>query len=88
MDMQQEVVFVVQYLSLLGDDREDVKLIGIYRTYELATEAVERLKDKLGFRDHARIVDPMVYDNEEGFHIDEYELDKDHWAEGFITKFY
>ena len=48
--------------------------IGLYSSKELAREAIERLKDKPGFRDHP-----------EGFKIYEFELDKDGWEEGFVV---
>ena len=51
---------------------EDVKAIGIYSSHEHASAAVERLKALPGFRDYPK-----------GFCIDEYEVDKDHWVEGF-----
>jgi hypothetical protein len=34
---------------------------------------------------HPKIIDPTQTDEEQGFYIDEYELDKDHWTEGFVT---
>jgi hypothetical protein len=36
--------------------------------------------------DERAITDPLTDDEESGFYLDEYELDKDHWCEGFITE--
>jgi hypothetical protein len=84
----QKTVFLVQHLNLLGEEREDTKLIGVYQTRELAQAAVDRLKNKPGFRDHPRVIDPLNDDEEVGFYISEYELDKDQWEEGYVTKVY
>jgi hypothetical protein len=51
---------------------EDEKLIGVYRSAEDAKEAIERLKNKPGFRD-----------TQNGFLIDEHPLNRDSWEEGF-----
>jgi hypothetical protein len=77
-------VFIVQHAHLLSSGEEDVKLIGAYRSRAAAESAVERLAVQPGFSRHSEIVGPES-DGEEGFYIDEYELDKDHWTEGFIT---
>lgn len=79
-------VFIVQHLRLLpGGLREDIKLIGAYRTLEAAHATIERLRVKPGFRDYPRILNPLVDNEDQGFYIDEYELDKDHWPEGFVV---
>lgn len=52
---------------------DDEKLIGIYRTEEDAKAAVERLKDKPGFRE-----------TQGGFSIYTYLLNRDSWEEGFV----
>jgi len=56
------------------DGEDDEKLIGVYRTEEDARAAIERLRYKLGFRDHP-----------EGFEYHEYKLNRDGWTEGFIS---
>ncbi len=53
---------------------DEVKMIGVYATQAEAEAAVERLRQKPGFRDWP-----------DGFAIDEYELGFDHWIEGFAT---
>lgn len=55
-------------------DRTDEKLIGAYRREEDARAAIARVKDKPGFTA-----------TPEGFEISEYELNKDHWTEGYIV---
>ncbi len=69
-----EHVFLVQHEHELPGYRDEVKLIGVYATQEDADEAVERLKQHVGFRDHP-----------DGFSVDKYEIGKDHWTEGFVT---
>lgn len=67
-------VYVLQHMHTLEDGTEDVKLIGVYSTRENAQAAISRLGRAPGFSD-ARA----------GFHIDEYQIDKDQWVEGFST---
>jgi hypothetical protein len=66
-------VFVVQHAHALDEDNEDLKFIGVYSTEENAKTAVSRLSLRPGFRETA-----------DGFHIDRYVVDKDHWTDGFI----
>jgi hypothetical protein len=67
-------VFVLQHVHSLEDGVEDVKLIGVYSSREKAREAVARVGRLPGFADAP-----------EGFHIDEYRVDQDHWLEGYVT---
>jgi hypothetical protein len=78
-------VFIVQHLHTLPGDVDDVKMIGAYRTRESALAAVERLRSQPGFRDLPLIVNPLEDEDDQGFHVDRYELDKDHWPEGYVT---
>ena len=57
------------------DNYDDEKLIGVYETEEQATSAITRLKDKPGF-------------SEPGgkFEVAKYELNRDHWTEGFARQ--
>lgn len=66
-------VYVLQHVHAAPNGEEDVKLIGVYVTEADAQVAVSRLSQQPGFRDHP-----------EGFHISRYELNKDHWTEGFV----
>ena len=56
------------------DGLEDVKVIGVYSSLENAHFAIAALSIVAGFSE-----DP------DGFFIDEYILDKDHWNEGFVN---
>ncbi len=48
-------------------------LIGVYVTEGDAKSAIERLRSKPGFRE-----------TPEGFSYERYELNRDHWTEGFV----
>jgi hypothetical protein len=52
----------------------DLKLIGVYQSYDEARAALARVSDKSGFRN-----------TPDGFQISEYEVGKDHWTEGYIS---
>ena len=67
-------VFVVQHVHEIGTGEEDVKMIGVYSTPELAAAAVRRLRTQPGFRD-----------TPDGFDVDRYTIDEDNWTEGFVT---
>ena len=68
------VVFVVQHLREDEDGYDNIKLLGVYSTQDLAEAAVERYRQLPGFTEHAA-----------GFDISGYELDKDSdWTEGFV----
>lgn len=67
-------VFVVEHLHVHKNGEEDAKLIGVYSSRGLAEKAVERMRLKPGF-----------CETPEGFTIDLYRLDQDHWTEGFVT---
>lgn len=69
-----DAVYVVQHVHIINDDEEDVKMIGVYSTEQLAWEAVVRLRLQPGFCDVP-----------EGFYVSRYELNQDHWTEGFVT---
>jgi len=78
-------VFIVQHLHVLPGGEEDVKFIGAYSSAVHAREAVERLSALSGFRDHPRLIDPLVEESTDGFYIDEYTIDQDNWREGYTT---
>jgi len=50
-----------------------VKVIGIYTSEELAEAAVERTRSLPGFADHPN-----------GFRVERYDIDRDHWPRGFV----
>jgi homoserine kinase type II len=67
-------VFVVQHVHSTDDGFEDVKLVGVYSSLKKAEEAVARISHEPGFSDAP-----------DGFHIDEYPIDRDQWVAGFAT---
>jgi len=73
----KEGVWVLQHVHLFDDGDEDVKLIGVYSTEAKGKEAIERLRIQPGFRDA-----------QDGFTLDCYPWDRDHWAEGYETSVY
>ena len=64
----------VLHHSYEASDTEETKLIGVYSSREAADRAVERLREQPGFRERP-----------DAFTVDEFELDRDHWAEGFVS---
>jgi hypothetical protein len=50
-----------------------VKVVGIYSSRVLAEEAQERARALPGFCDEP-----------DGFSIEQYEVDRDHWSRGFV----
>ena len=79
-------VFIVQHLHTLPQGEADIKIIGIYRSIVAARAAVDKVKGQAGFCDHPNLVNPESDDDSQGFYIDEYVLDKDHWEDGFTTE--
>jgi hypothetical protein len=67
-------VFLLWHTHRFPDGDDDEKLIGVYSAREKAQAAIERVAGKPGFADQP-----------EGFEICPYELDLDHWTEGYIT---
>jgi len=57
-------------------DGEDTELlIGVYDTEQNANAAIERLRSAPGFVDFPQ-----------GFKVVSYEINKDHWTEGFVKQ--
>jgi hypothetical protein len=67
-------VYVLQHVHLLAGGEEDIKLIGVYSSRENAQSAIARLRQLPGF-----------LETPDGFSIDEYQVDKDQWVEGYST---
>ncbi len=67
-------LFVLQHVHTFDDGEDDVKMIGVYSSQEQAKAALERISTRLGFCDAP-----------EGFSIDLYVLNEDHWTEGYST---
>jgi hypothetical protein len=56
----------------------------VYRSLELRAPLAARPGTQSGFRDHPRIVDPEEDTDGQGFHLQEYPLDTDHWLEAYV----
>jgi hypothetical protein len=67
-------VFILQHVHSREDGAEDVKFIGVYSSREKADAAVAHLSRLPGFADAS-----------DGFHVDEYRVDQDHWVEGYVA---
>jgi hypothetical protein len=72
-NLMESVVLLWHVHQVGGDGDEDSKFIGVYRSEADAVSAIERLKSKPGFAETV-----------EGFTYERYELDSDHWTEGFV----
>jgi hypothetical protein len=71
--MSQGSVFLLWHVHQ-RDGNDEESLIGVYCTEADANAAIERLRSKSGF-----------VDAPEGFQINRYELNRDHWGEGSDT---
>jgi hypothetical protein len=69
-----EVVFLLWHVHEIEPGNDDEKLVGVYQTEGDAKSAIDRLRNKPGF-----VGAP------DGFQICLYELNVDHWTEGYIT---
>jgi hypothetical protein len=67
-------VFLLWHVQKLDDDREDEKLIGVYRSRGDAEAAIKRVGSQPGFAETPH-----------EFEICPYRLNQDHWTEGCIT---
>ncbi len=68
-------VYVLQHVHSVENDLEDVKFVGVYSSRDKAEAAIKRLSRAPGFSEAAN-----------GFHVDEYQIDKDHWVEGYSVE--
>lgn len=71
-----KIIYVLQHSYEVGEDGDfdETKMIGVYSSKGKAEKTIEKYKMLPGFKDY-----PISC-----FHISEYEIDKDHWNEGFI----
>lgn len=67
-------VYVVHHVHSFPTGLDNVKLIGVYSSRANAEAAVTRVGQAPGFAAAP-----------EGFHIEEYAVDVDHWGEGYVT---
>jgi homoserine kinase type II len=66
-------VYVLHHVRKDDEYGDNAKMIGVYSSKEAADAAIGRLRHQPGFRDYP-----------EGFSINRYALDEDHWKEGFV----
>ena len=66
------IAFPLWHVRRDDEYADDAKLIGIYSSEDEARAAIARLADQPGFRDTPA-----------GFQFEPYEINKDHWTEGF-----
>lgn len=71
------IVYLLQHSYETGYKFQytETKIIGIYSLRKIAEQKIEEYLNLPGFCKF----------NRDTFYIDEYEIDKDHWAEGFIS---
>ncbi|MBV9144312.1 MAG: hypothetical protein JO065_00250 [Acidobacteria bacterium] len=70
------IVHLLWFVKEMPEGHEDIELlIGVYSSEPEARAAVERVKDRRGFADFPQ-----------GFQIHPYQLNRDHWTEGFIVE--
>jgi hypothetical protein len=74
LEVSLDTVYLLQHHVALGDRIEKL-LIGVYGTEAEARAAQLRMRDKPGF-----------IDCPEGFRIEPYVLNKEHWVEGCLDK--
>jgi hypothetical protein len=72
--MNGQSVFVLTHIREITDGQEDLKFIGVYSNHEEAALAASRVAKRTRFCDAVA-----------GIHIQEYELNKDHWVEGYVS---
>jgi hypothetical protein len=75
-------VYLVEHWHPLPDNPSSSLTVGVYSSREKAQEAVKRLTRQPGFRDFPDILEHPTETG--GFSIEEYELDRTWWQEGFV----
>ena len=68
------MVYLLWFVQENADAEDMELLLGAYSSEAAAQAAIQRLQGKPGFAAFP-----------EGFQIAPYELDRDHWSEGFIV---
>jgi len=67
-------VYLLWFVNEMAEQEDAELLIGVYSDETEAKAAIQRLKNQRGFVDFPA-----------GFQIHAYELNRDHWTEGFIV---
>lgn len=68
----KRVVYLLQHSYEVDNEYDETKILGIFSDKQKAEEALAEYKQLPGFKDKPN-----------DFYIDEYELDKKNWIEGF-----
>ena len=68
------IVYLLWHVRSRPREEDCEKLIEVYSSAEQAQSATARAKVLPGFSEHP-----------DGFEVSAYEIDKDHWTEGFVT---
>jgi hypothetical protein len=69
-----DVVHLLWFAKEMPEGEDDIELlVGVYSSEAEAKAAIERVKNKHGFAEF-----------QEGFQISPYQLNRDHWDEGFV----
>ncbi|EMT6578121.1 MULTISPECIES: DUF7336 domain-containing protein [Providencia] len=67
-------VYMLYHIRDEDTKDEDMKIIGIYSSFELAQKAQDKVSNQPGFIDYP-----------DGFSISEEVLDRDGWVDGFVV---
>lgn len=70
-----DTVYILWHTHPTGANENNEKLIGVYESEQNAMAAQSRLLLMPGFCSYP-----------EGFEINEYQIGKDHWTEGYFTE--
>jgi hypothetical protein len=81
-----EAVYLLHHITIHHENDEDLKLIGVFSSRELAKEAILQLSEKPGFKGRSEL--QVEYGDESGFYISEYHLNQLEWQEGFISPYH
>jgi hypothetical protein len=73
--MSPRSVYLLWHSHAFPDGEIDDKLLGVYSSRERAMNRQPEAAKSPGFRDEP-----------EGFTVSEYQLDDDHWTEGYVTE--
>ena len=70
----EKTVFLLWHVHQVAGEEDDEKLVGVYSSEDQARAAIERVRQQ-----------PGLMDEPDHFHIDMYEINRDYWAEGYIS---
>ena len=81
-----KTVFLLVHLHIMDDESEDIKIIGIYSSFEEGKSAIKRLSKQPGFLDFPDLIGGNDFEDYiSGFYLTKYTLGEDNWKEGFAT---